>query len=176
MFEPDLLEQAHPSKIVVSKGALIDNFKAIKEFVTPSKIMAVLKADAYGYGIIEVAKELVNHGVDYIGVAFLSEGITLRQAGINTPIQVLGGLSGAHVKGFLDYDLDFTASSTFKLEAIAQEALKQKKVAKVHLKIDTGMGRIGVQHDRIAKFFEEALSFTGTNLKIEPKGVDCLYA
>jgi alanine racemase len=156
----------HSSQLIINLGAILHNFMQIKYLCPDALIMPVLKADAYGHGICEVARLLVDNGARYFGVAFLEEAIILREAGITTPILVLGGLSGSQIRGFLEYDIDFTASSIFKLEKIFTEAKAAGKTARVHIKIDTGMGRIGVQYDRFDLFLSEAVKYISKHLEI----------
>ena len=119
--------------------------------------MAVVKANAYGHGLISCARRLAQEGADYLGVAFVEEGVELRHAGITTPILVFGGIFGAQIKLYLDYDLDITASSLSKLRQIESTARQLRKRARVHLKIDTGMERIGVHYYSAETLLEETL-------------------
>ncbi len=119
--------------------------------------MAVVKANAYGHGLEDCAGALVEEGVAYFGVGFLEEGIALRKAGIRTPILVLGGAVGYQAVHFLEYDLDLTVSSIALARRIAEEVRANGHRARVHLKIDTGMGRIGVSWQNAFPFIEEAL-------------------
>ena len=144
-----------PTRVVVNLDALAANFHAIRQRVAPAKVMPILKANAYGHGLVPVARLMASLGADYLGVAVLEEGILLRQAGIRTPILVLGGIWGSQIPLFLKYDLTLTASSIEKLAQIDQAAEALKTTARVHLKIDTGMERIGV-HDYSAEAFLEA--------------------
>ena len=107
--------------------------------------MPIVKANAYGHGLAEVAGFLAPL-VDYIGVAVLEEGIYLRQLGIQTPILVLGGIWGDQIPLYLQHNLTMTASSLERLEQINAAAQAMKLTARVHLKIDTGMERIGVHY------------------------------
>jgi alanine racemase len=107
--------------------------------------MIVVKANAYGHGLAEVARHLAPQ-VDYIGVAVLEEGIFLRELGVTGPILVLGGIWGDQVPQYLEHDLALTASSVERLEQIEAVAEKMGIRARVHLKIDTGMERIGVHY------------------------------
>jgi alanine racemase len=141
----DLRLRRRPTQLRVDLDALRDNYRLIRHVAGPAKIMAILKADAYGHGMLPVAHHLADLGIDWFGVAVLEEGIALRHAGIEAPILVLGGLVGYQVKHFLDYHLDLTASSLFKAEQISEVALSLGRQARVHLKIDTGMHRIGVR-------------------------------
>jgi alanine racemase len=118
----------------------------------------VLKANAYGHGMVEVARHVVAWGADYLGVAVLEEGILLREMGIQTPILVLGGILGDQTPLFLQYNLALTASSVEKLEQIDQTAEAMGVRAHVHLKIDTGMERIGVHYYNADSLLEASLN------------------
>lgn len=149
--------EAIPSRATVLEidlGAIHHNYELLKKLVAPARCMAVLKANAYGHGLIETAKYLEARGVDYFGVALVEEGLELRRAGIKSPIHVFGGILSEQIDIYLKHDLDITASSIDKLKAIDVTAAKLKKRAKVHLKIDTGMGRIGVNYKNVSAFFE----------------------
>lgn len=135
-----------PSHLSINLSNLSHNFKLTKDHVSPAKVMAVVKANAYGHGLIECAKNLETAGADYLGVAFIEEGITLREAGIKTPIITLGGISGRQIDLFLEYQIDCLASSLSKLQAIEEAAKSHKKAARIHIKIDTGMERLGVHY------------------------------
>ena len=135
-----------PTHIEINLAAITDNYRAISHTVHHRPIMAVVKANAYGHGIVEVARHLASLGVDYFGVAFLEEGIILRKAGIITPILVMGGIFGDQIPLFLKYNLTLTASSVDKLWQIEKAAQRHNQRTNVHLKIDTGMERIGVHY------------------------------
>lgn len=147
-----------PTILDIDLDVLLENYEKIRRRVAPAKVMAVLKANAYGHGLIACARHLEQAGADAFGVALLEEGIALRRAGIQTPILVFGGIVGGQIKHFLDYNLDLTASSISKLEAIEAEAKARGKRARAHLKIDTGMERIGVHHYSAAGLFRRAQS------------------
>jgi alanine racemase len=138
----------------ISLPRLEANLAAIRRKVTPAKVMLVVKANAYGHGLVEVAKALAGKS-DYIGVAVLEEGILLRELGISAPIIVLGGIWREQIPGYLHYDLTLTASSVERLEQINASAGLMGVTAKVHLKIDTGMERIGI-HYYSAHLLQEA--------------------
>jgi alanine racemase len=135
-----------PTVVEVNLKRLSANLQAIRQKVAPARVMAILKANAYGHGLVEVARHMVAIGADYLGVAFLEEGILLREQGIQAPILVLGGIIGNQVPNFLKYDLTLTASSIEKLQQIEEAAQHMRVTARVHLKIDTGMERIGVHY------------------------------
>lgn len=146
-----------PTKVEINLTVIKNNFKKIKKHVGTTKMMAILKANAYGHGLIRIAKLMEELKVDYIGVAVLEEGILLRKNKIKTPILVLGGIWGNQIPLFIKYDLTITASSISKLKQINDVAENLNTKAKVHLKIDTGMERIGVHYYNSDKFLEESL-------------------
>lgn len=149
-------EILRPTHVEVNLAQLTANYRAIQAQVGAAAIMPILKANAYGHGLVEVAQHLAGLDVAYIGVAFLEEGILLREAGIRTPILVLGGIIGNQVPLFLQYDLTLTASSVEKLSQIETVAAAWRMQAKVHLKIDTGMERIGVHYYSAGELLHEA--------------------
>jgi alanine racemase len=138
----------------VNLARLEDNLTAIKQKVGSAKIMLVVKANAYGHGLVEVSKALASK-TNYIGVAVLEEGILLRKLGITAPILVLGGIWGDQIIQYLQHDLTLTASSVERLEQIDSVAGQIGVKAKVHLKIDTGMERVGI-HYYSAHLLQEA--------------------
>jgi len=140
----------------ISLGRLERNLAAIRQHVGNAKIMLVVKANAYGHGLAEVSKALADK-IDYIGVAVLEEGILLRNCGVKAPILVLGGVWGDQIRHYLQHDLTLTASSVERLEQIDAIAGELKIRAKVHLKIDTGMERIGIHYYNAHKLQEAAL-------------------
>lgn len=154
-----LADVIRPTIVEVKLNILKDNFQSIKNHVKNSKIMPVLKANAYGHGLIRVAQLMQEIKADYLGVAVLEEGILLRENGINIPILVLGGIIGNQIPHFIEHDLTITASSIDKLEQIEKAAIALRKKAKVHLKIDTGLERIGVHYYNAEKFIEHSLKY-----------------
>ena len=138
--------EQRPTIAEINLGNLKNNYIKLKAHVGNSMIMPILKADAYGHDLIRCAKELEKLKPWGFGLAFLEEAIKLRKAGIKSPILTLGGISGRQVKFFLKHDIDLCASSISKLENINTVAAAQGQIARVHIKIDTGMERIGVHH------------------------------
>jgi alanine racemase len=150
-------EIVRPTLVEVDLDRLAENFKVIRRHVAPAAVMPILKANAYGHGLLRVAQLMESLGAEYIGVAVLEEGILLRENGIRMPILVLGGILGNQVPGFLKYDLTITASSIDKLAQVDEIASQMGVKAKIHLKIDTGMERIGVHYYNAQTFLETAL-------------------
>jgi alanine racemase len=145
-----------PTFARISGQALTANFRAFRRHAPNTRIMPVLKADAYGHGLLQCARLFGDAGADAFGVAFVEEGITLRRAGFHQPILIMGGIVGSQISLFLEHDLDITASSVFKLEAINETAAGMGCRARVHLKIDTGMNRIGQNWRTSRQLFEAA--------------------
>lgn len=140
----------------VDLDALRRNFEAIRKLVAPASVMPVVKANAYGHGLVAVGRALVELGADSLGVACLEEGLELRRSGIRAPILVFGGIYGDQIRHFIEHDLEMTASSIDKLEAIEACARSLGRVPSVHIKIDTGMERIGVHHYSCQPLLERA--------------------
>lgn len=151
-------EVLRPTRVEVDLKILAENFKRIKAHAGSAMIMPVLKANAYGHGLVRVARLMQDLNADYLGVAVLEEGILLRRQGITTPILVLGGIWGNQIPHFIKYDLSITASSVGKLNQIEEVAQQMNKRARVHLKIDTGMERIGVHYYNAEKLLEASLN------------------
>jgi len=149
-------EIIRPTRVEVDLKILDENFKAIKAHVKKSKVMPILKANAYGHGLVRVAKLYEELKVDYLGVAVVEEGILLREMGIKMPILVLGGIWGNQIPLFLKHNLSITASSIDKLKQIDETSAQMKIKAIVHLKIDTGMERLGVHYYNAEKFLDAA--------------------
>jgi alanine racemase len=158
LHEPTIAtDELRPTHLEVDLDRLAANYRAIAAHVAPARVMPILKANAYGHGLVEVARLLERVGAPYLGVAYLEEGVRLRQHGVRTPVLVLGGIVGEQVPRFLEHDLTLTASSVDKLRAIDECAAALKRPAAVHLKIDTGMERIGVHWYSAEKLLEESL-------------------
>jgi alanine racemase len=150
-------EQARlrPTYAVVSLSRLRANLEAVKACAAPARVMAILKANAYGHGLEAVARCLAPRA-DAFGVALVEEGIALRRLGIQNPILVMGGTWTRQIPLFLEHHLTLTVPSLARLRDVEQAAAAAEKTAKVHLKIDTGMERIGVHHYSAAALLEAA--------------------
>lgn len=151
-------EIIRPTRVEVNLSTLSENFNKIKAHCKNAMIMPILKANAYGHGLKRIALLMQELKADYLGVAVLEEGILLRKSGINIPILVLGGIWGNQIPLFIKYDLSITASSVGKLQQIEEIASQMKTRAKVHLKIDTGMERIGVHYYNSEKLLDASLN------------------
>jgi alanine racemase len=146
-----------PTLVEVNLDRLAENYRAIQARVAPAKMMPILKANAYGHGLVEAAQWFQALKADYLGVAVLEEGILLRERGVHIPILVLGGILGNQIPHFLKHDLTITASSVEKVWQIDEVAEQLGMTARVHLKIDTGMERIGVHYYSADALLEAAV-------------------
>ena len=134
-----------PTYAVVSRARLRGNLAAVKALAAPARVMAILKANAYGHGLEAVARCLAAQA-DAFGVALVEEGISLRRLGVANPVLVMGGIWTRQIPLFLEHRLTFTVPSLARLRDIEEAAAAHGARALVHLKIDTGMERIGVHH------------------------------
>lgn len=130
-----------------------DNIQAFAIHMSKTKICLPVKANAYGHGLVGIAK-LAQPYVDYLAVSCLDEGITLRQHGIDKPILVFGAFNKGEIAGLIANNLEITVSSQYKAEQLASHCQATNQVCKVHLKIDTGMNRVGVKVTSARGLFE----------------------
>jgi alanine racemase len=153
--------EVRPTYVEVNLARISGNLASIKTKVAPAKVMPIIKANAYGHGLIEVAENLAEQ-VDCVGVAILEEGIFLREKGFTKPILVLGSFWDKQLPKFIQYNLTLTASTVEHLEQINTTAETMHRKAKVHIKVDTGMGRVGAQY-----YDADAADLTHARLQVE---------
>ncbi|KJS86019.1 MAG: hypothetical protein JM58_07555 [Peptococcaceae bacterium BICA1-8] len=134
--------------VEIDLDAIESNFLKIREMVRPeTKVLGVVKADAYGHGIIEVSRALVHSGVDFLGVTEIAEGIKLREAGIKTPVLVFGPFLPEDAFYFQEFDLTATLSDLNSIRNIVTQGFR----ITAHLKIETGLGRTGFKYTELAE-------------------------
>ena len=155
-LETDSFMESRPTVAEIDLSALRHNFAQIKKTIPKGcGILAVVKADAYGHGFMDIASELESLDVNAFGVAFLAEGIQLRKSGIDRPVLVLGGLYPGQEKKCIGFNLSTAIFSPEQARLLNYVAGKLYRKAKVHVKIDTGMGRLGISHNDAPQFFEK---------------------
>ena len=148
-----------PTFAEIDLGAVRYNLRKIKRMLGKDiKILAVVKADAYGHGMSEVAKAIVKEGVDYLGVASLDEARDLRRIGIKKNIIVLGPILPEEAEGVLKFNVIQTVSCLRMAKVLSELGQKKKKKIRIHIKIDTGMGRIGFWHEEAIDFIKKIAS------------------
>lgn len=163
---------ARPTIILIDLANLRQNLINIKSSVN-SKVMMLVKADAYGHGAVECAKQAQTVGIDYLGVAAVEEGIELRQNGINLPILSLGPIPIGSEEECVKFDIEQAVGSKEEVERLSCFAQKNKKALGVHIKIETGMHRTGV---RTGEELEKLLNTIKQSEYIKIKGVFTHFA
>ena len=161
---PDLYR---PTWAEVDLDALHHNLSLIRRRMGTRPILAVVKADAYGHGAVPVARALERAGVEHFGVALPEEGVELRRAGLRAPILLLGGCTPAQADLVLGHDLTAAVYRRDQVVAIAAAATRMGTTARVHLKLDTGMGRLGVPTAEAAAFADMFLRAAGGRVRME---------
>jgi len=145
-----------PTWVEINLDAIANNVKNIKELIGKKKeLMAVVKGNAYGHDILEVSSVLLNNGATRLAVARLEEGIFLRKAGITVPILILGLTLKKQAELLVSYDITPTVCEYEMIEKLSESAFKEGKIVKVHLKVDTGMGRIGICPNHVLNFIKK---------------------
>jgi alanine racemase len=150
-----------PTVARVDLEAIRSNFRAISNFLSSSghtpvpKIIAVVKANAYGHGAAEVGPALEHAGAAMLACADIEEGIVLRRAGVRVPVLVFGALGISDLDGVFQYYLTPTLSTPSAARALQIAAARHQAILKCHLKIDTGMNRLGFRHDNIRRTLPE---------------------
>ena len=142
-----------PTWAEIDLNHLASNFNQIKKRVSPAtRVMAVIKANAYGHGAVECARRLANEGADWFGVALPEEGIELRASGIVQPVLCLGGFWHGQAGMCIQHRLTPVVYRLDMIESLNQAASDAGMVADVHVKVDTGMGRLGIRFDQLSDF------------------------
>jgi alanine racemase len=162
-----------PTVAEIDLRALAFNFRQVQKRIPKGvKIMGVVKADAYGHGAIPVSLALEHLGVEYLGVAMSDEGVHLRRGGVKAPILLLGGVYQEDVDRIFRFHLTPVVFQMESMQLLNQSAEKRGKKVKVHLKVDTGMGRLGVSLCQWPGFLREIKRFP----RIEVEGILSHYA
>lgn len=146
----------------INLSNLIHNLNQVRSHIPRGcKILAVVKANAYGHGITEISKDLEQAGVDMLGVAHVEEGKTLRESGINTDILVMGGICEGYVSDILRWHLTPAVYTMPVARALSEAAATKGIVLPVHIKVDTGMQRIGIKPELALEFVKDVVQFKG---------------
>lgn len=162
-----------PTVAEIDFQALAFNLRGIRRKVGKRvKVMGVVKANAYGHGIVEVSRFLEQHSIDYLGVANAEEGVELREAGVTAQIHVFTLASRSQAFLFPSFELEPTVCNVHDAQLLNTQAQRSKKVLPVHIKIDTGMNRIGTEPEELGRF----LKVLRTLKRLEIKGVYSHFA
>jgi alanine racemase len=156
---------ARPTWVEVDLEAVAYNVRRIKEIIKPEvKILAVLKADAYGHGALTVARTAINNGASYCGVASVNEAVKLRDGGVTAPTLVMGYTPVWLAREAILRDVTLTLYDSDIARALSRAAVDLRRTACVHIKVDTGMGRLGLLPDQVVPFVQEIRDLPGLDL------------
>ncbi|MGH9850403.1 MAG: alanine racemase [Blastocatellia bacterium] len=160
-----MLHQQRPTWAEISLPALKHNYLTIKNHLTAgAQLMAVVKAGAYGHGAVECSRALESIGADWFGGALVEEGVELRRAGIVRPIFCLGGFWRGQAEDVVTHDLTVAVFRLDQAEELDAKAREAGRVVNFHLKVDTGMGRLGLRLDEVAEFARALKQFRSVKL------------
>jgi alanine racemase len=137
------MAHSHPVWLEIDLGVVERNVRALR-LISGTEVMAVVKADAYGYGAVEVARAALRGGAAWLGVARVEEAVALRQAGFDLPILILGMVPHAQIDSCILYNIHLPVGAMETVEVFRRHAAAVGKKLSLHLKVDTGMGRLGV--------------------------------
>jgi alanine racemase len=154
------------SWVEIDLAALRHNyFQARQRLASPTQVLAVVKSDAYGHGMVPVARELMSAGVEFLGVSKFWEAVELRDNGIELPVLVLLGVEPADMEEMLRRDIRPVVYRLDHARSLSQCACSMQRPARLHVKIDTGMGRLGVPWELLPGFLDELLALPGLELE-----------
>ena len=161
-----LKRPARPTWVEVDLEAIAHNVRLLRERLAPTvALMAVLKADGYGHGAIKIARTALNNGATWLGVACLSEALALRSVGIEAPVLVLGYTPPWQARETVDRQVDATVFSLETAQALARAGRELGRAAQVHVKVDTGMGRLGLAPEDVVPFVRALHELPGLEVR-----------
>ena len=141
--------------VEVNKTNLIHNYRTLRNYINKdAKFCAVLKANAYGHDLVQTAKVLSEENVDYFGLTHLDEALEVRHAGVDTPILLFMPVTESRIKEAICHNVELTCASLFDAKNICKVAENINKDAHIHIKVETGMGRLGVLQSEIFELFD----------------------
>jgi alanine racemase len=154
-------EQFRPTRAIVDLDAISHNVAEFVRIAAPSMVCAVVKADGYGHGAVQSAKAAVRGGATWLAVAMVEEAIELREAGITAPILLLSEFPLGAATAIIQFDLTATVYSSARIQALNHAAVAANRIVNVHLKIDTGMNRVGAQPNEVVALMTELATCSG---------------
>lgn len=157
-----LQRPGRPTWVEIDLGAVANNVQRLKELVGPEvRLLAVLKADAYGHGAVKMARTVLRHGAAWLGVACLGEALMLREQGIEAPILILGYTPAWQARETVRHDVRATVFSLEVAQALSRAALDLDRPVRVHVKVDSGMGRLGLLPEEALAFVRDIAQLPG---------------
>ncbi len=154
-----------PTRAEIDLGALVSNYRLLAERARPGQLLPIVKADAYGHGAVRCARALEDAGASWLGVATLEEGLELREAGASARIVLLNGLFDGQADACVERDLTpvaYRLSTLADLDAVGRRLGRR---VRAHLKIDTGMGRVGVAWKELPAFLADIKGFSHVEIE-----------
>jgi alanine racemase len=152
--------------IEIDSSALTSNIHQFRRLIGKNKkLLATVKANAYGHGILEVAKIVLQEGADWLGVHSIDEGILLRQKKVNCPILVLGYVSNDELEQAIKYNLRLTVYNPETIKRLGSLAAQSRRKIRLHVKVETGTHRQGIQEEDLLSFVEKIQRFPGLILE-----------
>lgn len=165
---PACTDAAAPVWAEVDLKAIQHNFRRIRRFVAPHvKVLTVIKANAYGHGLLPVARALAEAGAEDLAVASVVEAVALRRSGVRSRILVLGQMLPEEAPLIVEHELIQSISDLASAKVLSRVASLREKQISVHLKVDTGMGRYGVWHEEAVSLFRRLVEYPG----LKPEGI-----
>lgn len=159
------------SSCIIDLPAIKHNYECMRKSIKPScRIMGVVKADGYGHGAVMISKALTEAGIDYLGVALTEEAVEIRKSGIEKPILVFGRMPEEDFKTALYHDLDITVFDIKCAKTLNEVAKAAGRKARIHIKFDTGLGRLGITAE------EDYISFVDELTKLSNLEIFGLYS
>ncbi|MGY0692048.1 alanine racemase [Virgibacillus sp. FSP13] len=160
LYSMNLVSQS-PTVAVVDLAAFKENIRTISEHTNHCLLLAVIKTNAYGHGIVPIGRAAINAGAERLGVTAVEEGAMLRENGIDVPIHILSSVTPDRAADVVRYGLTASISNQKLANAISEEAIKQHKITPVHLKMDTGLHRFGVDPMNMVDFCRSCYHLPG---------------
>lgn len=161
MFYTPTLSAYHPTTAEIDISAFHENIRNFKKILNKSMLLAVIKTNAYGHGTVQIGKEAVHAGADRLGVTTVEEGALLRENGINVPIHVLNSITPEQAADVVHYELTASVFSYRLTKAISEAATKQQRETPVHVKVDTGLHRFGLEAHEVIPFCTSCCNLPG---------------
>lgn len=152
----------YPAEVIVDLAAIRANIHTLREAAPTAQVMAVVKADAYGHGLVPVARAALQGGATWLGVAQLIDALALRREGIEAPLLAWLYTPGAPLAAAVSARVDLSVSAHWALDEVARAAQSSGRTARIHLKVDTGMGRGGVFPDAWEGLVDAAMAAQAT--------------
>ncbi|MBP1970100.1 alanine racemase [Virgibacillus natechei] len=161
MLQTPTLSAYHPTTAEIDLAAFNENITKLKKLVKKSMLLAVIKTNAYGHGTVRIGEEAVKAGAESLGVTTVEEGALLRENGIDVPIHILSSITPEQASDVVRYELTASVFSIRLAKAISEVAVKQRKTIPVHLKLDTGLHRFGLEPHEVLSFCEVCYELPG---------------